>query len=117
MNKVRGNQLNEDYYLYTKKLFRRWAPLYNITEILAYKVRPQVVDFINAKQGSKILDIATGTGKQAFAFAKKGYDVIGIDLSEDMLRIAKKTNKYRNVEFKIADATNIPFADNYFDIT
>jgi ubiquinone/menaquinone biosynthesis C-methylase UbiE len=109
--------LNEDYYQYTKKLFKRWAPLYNITEILAYKIRPQVVNFINVKQGPKILDIATGTGKQAFAFAKKGYNVIGIDLSEDMLRVAKKKNKYANVEFKIADATTIPFDNNYFDVT
>ena len=117
VNNVRGNQLNEDYYLYTKKLFRRWAPLYNTMEIFASMVRTQVVDFINIRHGSKILDIATGTGKQAFAFAKKGYDVVGIDLSEDMLRVAKKTNKYANVEFKNADATNNPFDDNYFDVT
>lgn len=110
-------QLNEDYYSYTKNLFKRWAPLYNIMELFVSKVRLQVVDFINAKQGSKILDIATGTGKQAFAFAKKGFDVVGIDLSDDMLRIANKMNKYANVEFKVADATNIPFDDNCFDVT
>jgi len=109
--------MDENYYLYTKKLFKKWAPFYNITEILTYRVRPQVVDFINAKYGSKILDIATGTGKQVFAFAKRGYDIIGVDLSEDMLQIAKKTNKYANLEFIVADATNIPFDDNYFDVT
>lgn len=55
--------------------------------------------------------------KQAFAFGKKGYDVIGIDLSEYMLKVANKKNKYKNVKFEIADATDIPFEDNYFDIS
>lgn len=86
-------------------------------EIFISKIRLQVVDFINPKQGTKILDIATGTGSQAFAFAEIGYDVIGIDLSEEMLKVAKKINKYKNVEFKNADAANIPFQDNYFDVT
>ncbi len=75
------------------------------------------MDFTNARNGSRILDIATGTGKQAFAFAKKGYDVIGIDLSEDMLKVANKKNKYKNVRFEVADATNIPFEDKYFDVS
>jgi len=109
--------LDEDYYLYIKKLFKRWAFLYNFIEIFSFKIRPLVVDFINPKKDSKILDIATGTGKQAFAFAKKGYNVTGIDLSEDMLKIAKRTNRYNNVEFKIADGANIPFNANYFDVT
>lgn len=41
-----------------------------------------MVSFTNAGYGLRILDVATGTGKQAFAFAKKGYDVIGVDLSD-----------------------------------
>jgi 2-polyprenyl-3-methyl-5-hydroxy-6-metoxy-1,4-benzoquinol methylase len=49
-------------------------------------LRGKVVDFTNPGSGSRILDVATGTGKQAFAFAKKGYDVIGVDLSEAMLK-------------------------------
>ncbi len=64
-----------------------------------------------------MLDVATGTGKQAFAFAKKGYNVIGIDLSEDMLKIANKKNKHKSVKFEAADATSIPFEDKYFDVS
>ena len=54
-----------------------------------------MVKFTKAQRGSKILDVATGTGKQAFAFAKKGYEVIGIDISEAMLNVAKKSNCVR----------------------
>ena len=75
------------------------------------------MDFTNAGTGSKILDVATGTGKQAFAFAKKGYDVTGIDLSEAMLKVASKKNKYENAKFALADATNLPFKDKCFDVS
>ena len=63
------------------------------------------------------MDVATGTGKQAFAFAKRGYDVIGIDLSEAMLKVANKKNKFGNLKFEVADATNLRFEDNSFDIS
>jgi len=81
------------------------------------RVRDKVVNFTNVRNGSKILDVATGTGKQAFAFAKRGYDVIGIDLSEAMLKVANKKNKLGNVKFEVADAANLPFEDDSFDVS
>jgi demethylmenaquinone methyltransferase/2-methoxy-6-polyprenyl-1,4-benzoquinol methylase len=76
-----------------------------------------VIEISNPRQDSKILDICTGTGEQALEFGKQGYEVIGIDLSEEMLKIAKRKNKYKNVKFEIGDATNIPFQSNSFDIS
>ncbi|ODS35632.1 MAG: hypothetical protein A7316_00740 [Candidatus Altiarchaeales archaeon WOR_SM1_86-2] len=109
--------MSEDYYSYTKKLFRKAAPFYGVVDILVSGVRHEVVDLTNAGNGSKILDVCTGTGSQALAFAKRGYDVVGIDLSEDMLKVAGKKNRYGGVEFKVADATDIPFEDNEFDVS
>lgn len=107
----------KEYYSLTRKVFRILAPFYDLFVIPISRVRDRVVDLARARKGSKILDVATGTGKQAFAFAKKGYEVIGVDLSEDMLNVANKKNKYGNVKFGIADATNLPFKDNYFDVS
>ncbi|MFE8696758.1 class I SAM-dependent DNA methyltransferase [Cytobacillus sp. FJAT-53684] len=39
-------------------------------------------------QGKRLLDIACGTGELSIKFAKKGYHVTGVDLSEDMLMVA-----------------------------
>jgi len=80
-------------------------------------VRNRIVNLSGAKPGDKVLDVATGTGKQAFAFAKSGCDVIGIDITEGMLRVARKHNTYKNLSFRQADATSLPFQDNTFDIT
>ncbi|MEA2015122.1 MAG: class I SAM-dependent methyltransferase [Actinomycetota bacterium] len=81
------------------------------------RIRNKVVDFVNIRSGSIILDVATGTGDQAIAFARKDYSITGIDMSEDMLEIANKKNKDKSVKFKAADATNMPFRDKYFDVS
>ncbi len=111
--------LNEEekYYSLLKKYARILAPFYDTVTMPFSRLRDKVVDFANARNDSKILDVATGTGKQAFAFAKKGYDVIGIDLSEDMLKVAINKNKYENAKFEVADATNLPFEDKSFDFS
>ena len=83
----------KEYYLLVRKAFAILAPFYDAIIIPLSGIRDRVVDFTNAQKGSKILDVATGTGQQAFAFAKKGYEVIGIDLSEAMLNMAKKKNQ------------------------
>jgi len=107
----------KEYYLLVRKAFAILAPFYDIVAAPFSSVRGRVVKFTKAQRGSKILDVATGTGKQAFAFAKKGYEVIGIDISEAMLNVAKNKNKYKNAKFEVADATNLPFEDNCFDVS
>lgn len=106
----------KEYYALTKKVWDILAPYYNVINLLLFRLRGTVVAFTDATQGSEVLDVATGTGKQAYAFAKKGFDVIGIDISESMLRIANKKNKYPNAKFQLADATDLPFADGRFDV-
>ncbi|WP_163101876.1 class I SAM-dependent DNA methyltransferase [Peribacillus alkalitolerans] len=53
------------------------------------------------KECNTILDIGCGTGEIAIRFAKKGYNVTGVDLSEEMLMIASEKSAQHDV--------NIPF--------
>ncbi len=109
--------MTEDYYPYIKGFFKKYSGIYDIVALPLATVRKKVVKLAGATGGAEILDIATGTGKQAFAFAKKGYKVTGIDLSEDMLKIARKNNKYKNLKLEVGDATRLPFEDNKFDVS
>lgn len=105
-----------DYYAYVRHLFHWAAPFYDLSDIIISGMREKVVDLAAAEKGSLVLDVATGTGKQAFAFAKMGFDVVGVDLSEDMLRVARRKNRYDNVSLQICDASELPFRDNSFDV-
>jgi len=107
----------KEYYAITKKAFDFLAPFYNIMTLPLVRVRDQVVDFTNAGRGSNILDVATGTGQQAFAFAKRGHTVTGVDLTDSMLDIARKHNKGGLVKLESADATHLRFEANSFDVS
>ena len=107
----------KEYYSLVKRVFDILAPFYDIVAMPLSRLRGRVVNFVGAEKGSRILDAATGTGKQAFAFAQKGYDVTGIDISEAMLKVANKKNRHLNVKFQVADATSLPFEDTSFDVS
>lgn len=105
------------YYALTKRAFDFLARYYNWMTLPLVRVRGRVVDFTGADKNSKILDVATGTGQQAFAFAKRGFDVIGVDLTEAMLAVARKNNPNDLVKFEVGDATQLRFEENCFDVT
>lgn len=66
-------------------------------------------------RGSSLLDVGCGTGHWSQYFADRGFDVTGIDLSEQMIQIAGAKDLAGNC-FLVADAENLPFADSQFDV-
>lgn len=64
----------------------------------------------------KILDVACGTGNFLAEIQKedKSTKLFGIDISKNMISVAKKN--YPNINFLIAEANNIPFENNFFDL-
>jgi ubiquinone/menaquinone biosynthesis C-methylase UbiE len=67
--------------------------------------------------GSKVLDIGTGSGVVAIALAKKGYEAVGVDRSQAMVKMAKLTAEEQGAkaEFMEEDAESLSFADGSFD--
>ncbi len=65
----------------------------------------------------KILDIGCGTGRHAIELAKRGYNVTGIDFSENQIKRAREKAQEAGVtiDFQIQDARNLPF-DGEFDV-
>lgn len=66
-----------------------------------------------------VLDIATGPGYIAEAFAGAAREVVGVDLTDAMLAIARERTRERgvsNVSFRAADAQNLPFENEAFDV-
>ena len=59
----------------------------------------------------RLLDLGCGTGAQTVAFRDTGWDVTGVDASEDMLRWARG----RGLDVVQTEAEALPFADSTFD--
>jgi len=51
---------------------------------------PVLIDVLGPPSGGGILDAGCGTGHQAAALARKGYRVVGADISEEMLEVARR---------------------------
>ena len=62
--------------------------------------------------GEKILDLATGTGWTSRVVAKRGAEVIGADISADLLTFAAEQARAEglNITYQEADAESLPFA-------
>ena len=66
-----------------------------------------------------ILDVCTGTGDLAFAWRKKAgteTPVCATDFTHNMLKLAEKKRKDRNVVFMEADTQHLPFEDDTFQV-
>jgi ubiquinone/menaquinone biosynthesis C-methylase UbiE len=69
-------------------------------------------------QGNKlVLDVGAGTGFLSIMLAEIGYSVVGVDLSEDMIKNAQRKMDARGlkVRLELGDAEDLPFEDESFD--
>ena len=79
----------------------------------------EVLDLAQPKRGDLALDVATGTGNTAFALAPYVRRVVGLDLTRQMLDVARKIAAERNIvnaDWVIGDAGRLPFQDETFDL-
>ena len=105
---------NENHREYLNRLnFYRAVGLDNEKE------REVIGNLINFNPQS-VLEIGTGKGVLTTYLAKQCDNVVTIDIDEDTQRIAKLNALYadvhKKIDFIIADAVNLPFKDNNFDL-
>lgn len=85
------------------------------------KWRRKVIKLVAKENPTSVLDIATGTGDLALQFAEKtsASKIVGLDLSEGMLSVARKkienSSFSARLEFVKGDSEALPFNDNSFD--
>jgi ubiquinone/menaquinone biosynthesis C-methylase UbiE len=68
---------------------------------------------------ARALDLGCGTGVISLSLAERGFDVLGIDHSEDMLAVAKQklasTQVSGNCNFVVGDVRHLPAEDHAFE--
>ncbi len=106
-------------------MFDNIAPKYDLlNHVLSMKIdvlwRNTLVKWMNKDAPKIVLDVATGTGDLAIAVQKgTGAEVVGLDLSQQMLNVGidkiKKINLDQKISMQKGDAENLPFEDNKFD--
>jgi len=81
-------------------------------------VGEQLCEALDLKSGSKVLDVAAGNGMVSLAAARRWCEVMSTDYVPALLEQgrARAAAEGATIEFKEADAENLPFADNSFDV-
>ncbi|WP_339229914.1 class I SAM-dependent methyltransferase [Oceanobacillus sp. FSL K6-2867] len=74
-------------------------------------ILPFMKNYLN--ESSKLLDIGCGDGYGSFKLSKSGYEVTGVDLSPEMIRLAK--SREDDICFLQGDVNKLPFAEEHFD--
>lgn len=103
-----------------EQMFDNIAPTYDkLNHILSFNIdriwRRRVMRIVRRSQPKSIMDVATGTGDLAIAMAKRveGAHILGVDLSEEMLQVARAKIKRLALEERIevskGDAENLSF--------
>jgi len=101
--------MQQQYELYTT-LAEIYDEMY--TQIFDYDWEAKIVREILGKNGGeKILDAGVGTGRLAAKLIEMGYSVTGVDISDEMLALAKKNAP--NAKLIKADLRNLPFEDMF----
>jgi 2-polyprenyl-3-methyl-5-hydroxy-6-metoxy-1,4-benzoquinol methylase len=63
-----------------------------------------------------VLDIASGEGYGSNLLAKIAHRVIGVDIDQETVELAKQKYKGSNLEYKVGNAANIPCENEFFDV-
>jgi len=64
----------------------------------------------------RVLDVGCGSGVQSTYLAPYAKELVGVDLSEKLIKIAKKRCRaYPHAQFLVGDACKLPFPDHSFD--
>lgn len=72
---------------------------------------PFLLSALSLPRGARILDLCCGAGRHARALASAGYDVVAIDLSADLLRVARARSRGLRIAWRRADMRHLPLAD------
>lgn len=73
-----------------------------------------VIPYIDTEH--KILELGCGTGQLTGPLSRRGGEWIATDFSERMIAEGKKRSKWKNVKFEVADATELRYEDDVFDL-
>jgi phosphatidylethanolamine/phosphatidyl-N-methylethanolamine N-methyltransferase len=100
--------------------YARWAPVYDsIFGVITGRAIRATMRTLNALPPSQVLEVGVGTGI-ALPLYKKEHRVTGIDLSPDMLRLAEKRVREKNLtnveSIQEMDAANLAFGAGVFDV-
>ena len=82
------------------------------------EIGPRLVEAAGIEPGMRVLDVAAGTGNASLPAAEAGGDVLATDLTPELVEIGRERSEAAGleIEWEVADAENLPYDDESFDV-
>ncbi|MEM7302774.1 MAG: methyltransferase domain-containing protein [Pseudomonadota bacterium] len=107
-----------DYEMWNQRLNASWSCAdYAKIGVTLQITGERLADEADFSPGSRVLDVAAGNGNASLALARRFCTVVSTDYVQPLLDKgqARASAEDLDIEFRIADAQNLPFADGAFD--
>ncbi len=88
-----------------------WGKEFVFGEYQKELILPNLLRLMEIKKGELVIDLACGPGFFANEFYKKGAKVIGVDISEELIKIAKEN--FPKIDFRVGAADKLPFLEKF----
>jgi SAM-dependent methyltransferase len=74
-----------------------------------------LVDALGLEAGERVLDVGCGPGRHALALARRGLDVVGVDLSEDFIALAREAAEEEGLPavFEVVDVRDLAYEGGF----
>ena len=79
-----------------------------------------LIELCGLRGNERILDLACGYGRHALEFARRGYEVVGVDITKAYIEDAKKSAKemgLRHVSFICGDIRDVDFQHTFLTVS
>jgi SAM-dependent methyltransferase len=90
----------------------------SMVETFLLPLGPRLVEACGIEAGTRVLDVAAGTGNASIPAAERGAQVTASDLTPELLEAGRRQAESNRLELEwvTADAENLPFEDGAFDV-
>jgi ubiquinone/menaquinone biosynthesis C-methylase UbiE len=109
-------KVSEVKIMKVEKIYKELSEIYDKKFVDASQTKREVKNLAKFLKKGRVLDAGCGTGRHAIPLAKLGFDVVGIDLSGEMLKIAKNKAQKEGVDVKFVrgNVCKTDFPEDYF---
>ena len=95
--------------VYYDEIAKGYNELYGEEQLKKWEIAKKL---INLSKNDRVLDLGCGTGLITEKISKKVDSIVGLDLSEEMIKNSIKRN---NISYVVGNAKKLPFENNEFD--
>jgi len=104
----------------SRRYFNRWAPRYDrsVAQIWFRQNHRLIMHVVAPPLDARILDLGCGSGQLAAQLAKRVRhgSVLGVDPAEEMIRVARRRHRRKNLRFEVGSSDAIPADAGAFDM-